>query len=520
MKNPENSENKSNDILTDISPVNPNNSSNYKIFEENVTSFDSNMLDASDNFSKGNKVNQIAQESKLNKEKNIKKILDMNIINFPIDKTDRFSCKINSKKNINIKNKNIKNNIVKLNNSSSVIEINYIQNQLDSQDNSTIKATTDRLNNSSLYKIHTNKISSSNSLKDQKTKFNSILNIDLNLLKKNNSKYISEIKEKHSCKNLKNIDLLNPNIDDFKTNIVKNDKLNNINFCANNINNNVNNLTISTDIVKNLTLSNQNNLQENNFEKNQILNNNVNSNKNIIIIRASKHNNENNLGNITDKLTINLENTERLNKEAESLSLTATEEYFELINFNNKDNISKITDNSRSLFKHDLASLYNPLNSNILSLGGKTDAITRKYSVENNLWSTVREIKVERSDFIALMYKEKRILLLGGKSLNYNGIEQVSDTIDLLSTDDQNLVRLDFKLKFPRCNFGAVYFEYKLYVAGGYNGRETINNFEYFDKKSKKWVELQKMNNKKKEFSMILCSDNNIYCVGGSDERE
>lgn len=196
----------------------------------------------------------------------------------------------------------------------------------------------------------------------------------------------------------------------------------------------------------------------------------------------------------------------------------------------NNDDVAKIqcigldsivNDNTcRSIFRHDFASLYNPLSSHILCIGGKSDIITRKLSIETNAWTVIREIKVERSDFLALMYKEKRILIMGGKCLNYNGVESVSDTIDLLSTDEQNLVRLDFKLKIPRSNFGAVYFQYKLYVAGGYNGRDALNNFEYFDKKSKKWIDLPRMFHKKKEFSMILGPDNNIYSLGGSDERE
>lgn len=186
------------------------------------------------------------------------------------------------------------------------------------------------------------------------------------------------------------------------------------------------------------------------------------------------------------------------------------------------DNMNiNINDNTaRSMFKNDFASLYNPYNSYILSIGGKSDTQSRKFNTENNQWNIIKEFKIERSDFVALMYKEKRILILGGKSLNHNGIESVSDTIDLLSTDDLNFVRLDFKLKIPRSNFGAVYLDYKLYIAGGYNGRDALNNFEYFDKKLKKWIDLPKLLGKKKEFGFILGADKNIYCIGGSDERE
>jgi len=241
----------------------------------------------------------------------------------------------------------------------------------------------------------------------------------------------------------------------------------------------------------------------------------------------NNHNNNinNNIGNINENKIIIKTNSNNQIKESISNEIKlsndkANQADISAIMLNN--NIFGGLDNntSRSLFRHDFASLYNPYTSHILSLGGKSDVISRKYSIETNSWTAIREMKVERSDFIALMYKEKRILIMGGKSLNYNGIESVSDTIDLLSTDEQSIVRLDFKLKISRSNFGAVYHEYKLFVAGGYNGRDALSSFEYFDKKTKKWVDLPKMFNKKKEFSMILGPDNNIYCLGGSDERE
>lgn len=233
-------------------------------------------------------------------------------------------------------------------------------------------------------------------------------------------------------------------------------------------------------------------------------------------------NNNNNPNENNEKRNLNLINNSNPQTENKELHILTSEKANQDLSATNINNNIFSSDNntSRSIFRHDFASLYNPYTSHILSLGGKADVISRKYSIETNSWTAIREMKVERSDFIALMYKEKRILIMGGKSLNYNGIESVSDTIDLLSTDEQSIVRLDFKLKIPRSNFGAVYHEYKLFVAGGYNGRDALSNFEYFDKKSKKWIDLPKMFNKKKEFAMILGLANNVYCLGGSDERE
>ncbi len=80
--------------------------------------------------------------------------------------------------------------------------------------------------------------------------------------------------------------------------------------------------------------------------------------------------------------------------------------------------------------------------------------------------------------------------------------------------------KLYFKLKSPRSNFGSEYIDSGLFIAGGFNGKEIVNNFEVFDKKLKTWSDLNKMPYKKKDFSFVAGTDKNIYAIGGTDDKE
>ena len=180
----------------------------------------------------------------------------------------------------------------------------------------------------------------------------------------------------------------------------------------------------------------------------------------------------------------------------------------------NVNNISQLQCSTQSM-NTDLASLYKTFNYSIILLGGKPDGTIRKLELETKIWKEIKNLSIERSDFCAIMYKEKKILLIGGK-IN----ETINDTIELLNLDEMAIKKLDIKLKTPKSNFGSVYINSKLFVAGGYTGKETLNTLEFFDKKTKNWNELHKMNIKRKEFNMIVGPDNNFFALGGTDERE
>ena len=63
----------------------------------------------------------------------------------------------------------------------------------------------------------------------------------------------------------------------------------------------------------------------------------------------------------------------------------------------------------------DLNSLYKITNPFLLLLGGKPDNTTRKFDFENKKWSENKSLTVNKFDFSTVMYKEKKILILGGK---------------------------------------------------------------------------------------------------------
>ena len=90
----------------------------------------------------------------------------------------------------------------------------------------------------------------------------------------------------------------------------------------------------------------------------------------------------------------------------------------------------------------------------------------------------------------------------------------------IINTEHLSCRQLDVKLKTPRSNFGSIYLQSKLYICGGFNGKENLNSFEVFEKENKCWIDLPKMLSRRKEFSMVLGINKNIYVLGGSDDKE
>lgn len=165
-------------------------------------------------------------------------------------------------------------------------------------------------------------------------------------------------------------------------------------------------------------------------------------------------------------------------------------------------------------------SLYKGYLPHVLSVGGKPDFITTKWDIENNVWLPFKQLKIERIDFSSVMYKDKKALVFGGKILNHNNVETITDSIDLLDFEEMSLKRLEIKLKQAKISCGSIYWDGKLYVCGGFNGRDVLNNFEYFDKKKKLWVDLPKMLTRRKDFYAVLSPENVLFVIGGIDDKE
>lgn len=77
---------------------------------------------------------------------------------------------------------------------------------------------------------------------------------------------------------------------------------------------------------------------------------------------------------------------------------------------------SKLIENSMLNNTVNMNSLYKVSNTFILILGGKPDGSTRRYDFDNKKWSENKNILINKYDFASIMYKEKKILILGGKT--------------------------------------------------------------------------------------------------------
>lgn len=159
--------------------------------------------------------------------------------------------------------------------------------------------------------------------------------------------------------------------------------------------------------------------------------------------------------------------------------------------------------------------LYKEINCSVYLLGGKSDTLTRKYSIDSNSW-TKTDFSIEQSDFVAILYKDKKALAMGGKASH--GI--LSDTVALINFETGTIDKLDFKLKQPKCGFGGAFVLGKIFICGGTNANNVLDTFEYFDVKKKRWKDLPKMNKKRKDFSCLSTPDNSIYVIGGVDEKD
>lgn len=195
----------------------------------------------------------------------------------------------------------------------------------------------------------------------------------------------------------------------------------------------------------------------------------------------------------------------------------------EEVNLSKLDDIKSQASISISKFEtvndNDIIAISKEPLSSIILIGGKCDTVSRKYSVTENKWSCLNFRNIERSDFVCLVYKDKKYLIIGGK-LNNNGTDTLSDSIELFNVEALTIDKLDFKMKSPRTAFGGAYVLSKLFICGGFDGKCVLDNFEFFDKKTKKWFELPRMLHKRKDFSMISTPDNSMYVIGGQDDKD
>ncbi len=155
----------------------------------------------------------------------------------------------------------------------------------------------------------------------------------------------------------------------------------------------------------------------------------------------------------------------------------------------------------------DRFSLFNIKKFSILIFGGKSkisDFNTYKYEIDINKWKKIDDLKITRSDFGIINLDNKNIVILGGKIYSLTQKENITDSTEIININSLTKKKYDFKLKQPKCNFGTILLENDiskttqdkikiLFIGGGYNGMEVLNQFEFYDFSLKKWVELPNM---------------------------
>jgi hypothetical protein len=89
-----------------------------------------------------------------------------------------------------------------------------------------------------------------------------------------------------------------------------------------------------------------------------------------------------------------------------------------------------------------------------------------------------------------------------------------------ISTSSNDLERLP-KMQTPRCSHGAVAYQNKLYVIGGYDRGECLNLCEVYDPVNNTLEEMRSMHCRRGRAAVTwYARDTSIYVIGGSDGHE
>ena len=123
-------------------------------------------------------------------------------------------------------------------------------------------------------------------------------------------------------------------------------------------------------------------------------------------------------------------------------------------------------------------------NDDIVCISGNYNKKVELYSQSKNEWTDLPELQVERSDFTAVLFKNKYIFCLFGFNLP---TKQYLNTIEYLDIENYNLSSWQY-LKYQNENLLSIYLinslginydNKKIIIVGGKNGQENISN-EYF----------------------------------------
>jgi hypothetical protein len=139
-----------------------------------------------------------------------------------------------------------------------------------------------------------------------------------------------------------------------------------------------------------------------------------------------------------------------------------------------------------------------------------------RYDPKNNLWTTLSPMNSERSQ-AAVVYFNSKIYVFGGYTSN-----RCLSTCEILTLSN-NEWSIGPTMREHRRGCGAILYDNKIFIIGGSNGVTSLTSIEIFDPISNEWmISLNGMFNElhipRVGLGIAVCK-NKLYIVGGFDGR-
>ncbi len=139
-----------------------------------------------------------------------------------------------------------------------------------------------------------------------------------------------------------------------------------------------------------------------------------------------------------------------------------------------------------------------------------------RYDPENNIWSTLSPMNCERSQ-AAVVYFNSKIYVFGGYTCN-----RCLSSCEILNLST-NEWSIGPTMRENHRGCGAVLYENKIFIIGGSNGVTSLTSIEIFDPITNEWI--QNLNGYQNELNIprvgvgIAVCNNKLYVVGGFDGK-
>jgi len=120
-----------------------------------------------------------------------------------------------------------------------------------------------------------------------------------------------------------------------------------------------------------------------------------------------------------------------------------------------------------------------------------------------------------KRNFVSSAILDNKIYAIGGKEAPELGVRLGSCEVLDLEEKPLNWVKIS-DMRSRRSDAGAVGFRRKVFVVGGFNGRNSLSTVEIYDPARKIWIQGANLNVRRTGLSCVVLDDC-IYAIGGSD---